>query len=1312
MAIVGTAYIKIKAITTDFRREADQAYEAFRRMTIQGYAFGPAIAVAVGGLSSMVSGLTALTSQVAAALPSLIVLPSIFSAIGQAAITAKMAFSGIGAAMKSLTKKGGGGGGDNSKRVAEAERRLAEVLEQNREALARANDRLTEAEERLTKARQEASESLQQLNFDAEDAAISEKKAAIELEKARETLARVQDLPPNSRARREAELAYQEADLNMRRAKDRNADLAKETEKRNKLGVEGQEEVVDAQKAVQEAVDARAKAELDALKRLIEAQERLEEARKGSGGGSSADAEALNKLSAEARAFAEYLVSIQPKLVELRHAAGKELFGPLTFALDNLVTNLFPALQPILQKTGKALGKSALDFSKIVTEGKNLEELTRITDTNADTTGKLGIVFGNLYDIMLSLLDAADPLIRRFTDWIVTLTTGWKETRELRNQTGELRNTFTRAGDIAAQLGRALGKNGLFGAIKNIGKAASGPGSGGEMLLDTFEKSMKKFDEFTKKLLDDGSLKQFFIDASENFSKISTLIVEIVKEFLKLGDDESIGKTADALMPLAGTIGDVFEILQKAAPAMGDFVTKLGEFLSLFAESQSIEMFFGTLETVLDILIKIFSNDIIRKIALQVAMIIGVSKALSVVGRIGRFVFMAIGGAFGKIAFVFRVLGVLLKGVIGYFKLLRLGIMLLGVGGGVATGITIAIAALYAAIALAIVYSQKLRDALKELWEKVLAKLKDAFDDIKGVLDEVFGAMGVGSISIDKFKNAFRAFGDFLAEYWVPYLERFVMPLIDGIKFGIMSFIYAIGAVINAFKAVYEIIRGVFSLLSGDVDGAKKHFGKAFGSISNTIEFAFKSLVNTFKAAFSIMRAILAPIITIILGLVEILKPVFNAIWGIIKGVIDLIVRYVQFLFDFWKGVFNKIWPIVNKAMQPVLFVFKTFFKVVKTVLGVIFNVFKTVFRAFMVVARPVFNILRVLFVNVFRIFMKGLEIFKVLFMMVFNIVKAIFIGVFTVLKVVFKAVWGAISWGVKNFGSIFSTVFGVVKSVFSTVFGFLKSIFDTVWPYITTGVNIGVGAITTAFGFISSVFSTVFNALKPVFEPIWNAIIGAIDLGVGIISGLFDKIGSAFAAVFGTLARIVSSTFSGVVSVIEGIINAVIGGVEWGINLAITAINGLISAYNAIPLVDNIDKVTKITLERVDIDGSNARAAAAGKAASEYYRSRIAANTTYGTNDSGRFDTRARQMALGGTVSPTPGGVLAVIGEAGRPERVEPLDPDGLSRRDKAMIEFLSGGVKGGITMNVYPSEGMNETELASKISRELALQLRRGAA
>jgi hypothetical protein len=86
--------------------------------------------------------------------------------------------------------------------------------------------------------------------------------------------------------------------------------------------------------------------------------------------------------------------------------------------------------------------------------------------------------------------------------------------------------------------------------------------------------------------------------------------------------------------------------------------------------------------------------------------------------------------------------------------------------------------------------------------------------------------------------------------------------------------------------------------------------------------------------------------------------------------------------------------------------------------------------------------------------------------------------------------------------------------------------------------------------------------------------------------------------------------------------------------------------------------------------------------------------------------------LAKGGIVMPSAGGTLATIGEAGRPERVEPLDPDGLSKRDKAMIKLLSSGQGGGMTVNVYPSPGMDETELASLVSRQIAFQLRRGGA
>ena len=77
---------------------------------------------------------------------------------------------------------------------------------------------------------------------------------------------------------------------------------------------------------------------------------------------------------------------------------------------------------------------------------------------------------------------------------------------------------------------------------------------------------------------------------------------------------------------------------------------------------------------------------------------------------------------------------------------------------------------------------------------------------------------------------------------------------------------------------------------------------------------------------------------------------------------------------------------------------------------------------------------------------------------------------------------------------------------------------------------------------------------------------------------------------------------------------------------------------------------------------------------------------------------------------------MLSIIGEAGRPERVEPLDPSGMSRRDRALIDQMiksrgGGSPSEGIVFNIYPSQGMNEIELANVISRKVAWNLRIGA-
>lgn len=63
--------------------------------------------------------------------------------------------------------------------------------------------------------------------------------------------------------------------------------------------------------------------------------------------------------------------------------------------------------------------------------------------------------------------------------------------------------------------------------------------------------------------------------------------------------------------------------------------------------------------------------------------------------------------------------------------------------------------------------------------------------------------------------------------------------------------------------------------------------------------------------------------------------------------------------------------------------------------------------------------------------------------------------------------------------------------------------------------------------------------------------------------------------------------------------------------------------------------------------------------------------------------------LAEGGVVPATPGGMLALIGEAGRNERVEPLDSQGMSVRDRAIIaevaRNLVGSGGGGVNVRVF---------------------------
>jgi hypothetical protein len=227
------------------------------------------------------------------------------------------------------------------------------------------------------------------------------------------------------------------------------------------------------------------------------------------------------------------------------------------------------------------------------------------------------------------------------------------------------------------------------------------------------------------------------------------------------------------------------------------------------------------------------------------------------------------------------------------------------------------------------------------------------------------------------------------------------------------------------------------------------------------------------------------------------------------------------------------------------------------------------------------------------------------------------------------------------------------------------------------------VGLVIAAVAILYSKSETFKNLVDGIGTAIKNAFSGAIDF----LKNNWPMILAILTGPIGNAVLAISRNWDSIVSTIKGLpkrIRDAASGLWDGIKDSFkSAINYIINKWNALQFSLKFpDKIFGIPLGPL-----------AGK------------GFTLDTPD-------IKPFAKGGIVMPSAGGTLAQIGEAGRPERIEPLDPDGLSKRDKAMIQMLSGGKGSGVNITINPSAGMDERELASIVSRQIAFQLRKGAA
>jgi hypothetical protein len=489
-------------------RESENLAKSFAKTVRRSYVFQAGIGALIQSVAALGSGLLALAGNLAGAGSSAIALVGIMAQLKVASLVGKQAFSGVMAAVKA----GGTAASGTSKTV------------------------------------RELKEEMQQLAFAAEGAALGEEKAAINLEKAREALARAQNLPPDNRARREAELAYQEADLAFRKAKDRNADL--------------QEEIANPKK-------------------------------KGGAGGAANDP--YKDLTETQKKFAQYLVSVQPRMKELKEAAASSFLPVLTEQMQEMFRGgFFDMLVNGFEEVSKGLGKATAGFAGTLFDPQTKGNLSEFFKNSSTTVGTLGGTLGKAFGGFLALMRAIQPLISRFTLFLDSKADDFGA--NMQGNFANIMQFFKDAGDAAAGWGAILGR--LFEKFKGLIKANVGPGTGGQLLLDFFNRGTEGFrgldgaaGEFARK--------QHFLAAATNLKAMLDSLGKIFGFMTDLGTDPAVAAFWGTLAELEGPLQEIFASIQGSSDELATLLVTIVEIIASFADAAQLETYLGVLSNIL-----------------------------------------------------------------------------------------------------------------------------------------------------------------------------------------------------------------------------------------------------------------------------------------------------------------------------------------------------------------------------------------------------------------------------------------------------------------------------------------------------------------------------------------------------------------------------------------------------------------------------------------------------------------------------------------------------------------------------------------
>lgn len=467
----------------------------------------------IAGLIAAIGGAAGLAAGAVGALAAGI--GAIGLAAGAGLATAVVGMQGIGDAFSAFSDQTASAGAD-AKAQGKAVEAAAKQMESAEKAVASANKGSLDAQKDLNEAREDATRSIEDVNFALKGTAIDEKDAALALARAREAYDQTfGDPTATGLDRAEAALGIDKALRRQDEVARRNNDLIEQAAEANAKGVEGSDEVVAAKEKIVEADERVA----EANDQLLEATEAMNEALNGTTAAADKVAEALAKLSPNARAFVLAMRDLGPAWKDLKLSVQDAMFADLDSVFTNLANATLPTLKTGMTDVGGAINGAAKEFANFW--------------SSADAQDGIRDIFAGTADF----ITAMQPGLRQASEGILAIGTA--------------------AAPVMDEVGAAIG-----GLLGNVMQAFTDAANSGALtqLISTFADIMDGFGEGLNGLLD-------------GLIEFGNIVGPVIGPLLK-----SLGEGLGALAPSLGALGVSFgESLITLMPFLVNFISAIAD---------------------------------------------------------------------------------------------------------------------------------------------------------------------------------------------------------------------------------------------------------------------------------------------------------------------------------------------------------------------------------------------------------------------------------------------------------------------------------------------------------------------------------------------------------------------------------------------------------------------------------------------------------------------------------------------------------------------------------------------------------------